>query len=153
ALAKTSGRPVTWASVRYLPTYPGRSLFILSEVRKAVAREGVRLHPQIGCRAFETYMNWQKLMPVFAHLPTWPEVMFLSTKEKTAALANPDTRAKMRSEVAGATFFNGWKYVVVKEAKRAEHKSLEGQNITVIATAQGKDPLDAYLDLCVAEEC
>ncbi len=153
ALAKTSGQPVTWASVRYLPTYPGRSLFILSEVQKAVTRDGVRLHPQIGCRPFETYMNWQKLMPVFAHLPTWREIMFLTPKEKTAKLANLDTRTKMHAELAGATFFNGWKYVVVREAKRAEHKALEGQSITDIAAAQGKDPLEAYLDLCVAEEC
>ena len=152
-LAKTSGQPVTWASVRYLPAYPGRSLFILSEVQKAVTQEGVRLHPQIGCRPFETYMNWQKLMPVFAHLPTWREIMFLAPREKTARLASTATRTKMRAEVAGATFFNGWKYVVVREAKRPEHKAMEGQRITDIATAQGKDPLDAYLDLCVAEDC
>src|SRR5262245_42122582 len=101
ALAKESGRPVTWASVRYLPAYPERSLFILSEVAKAAAREGVRLHPQIGCRPFETYMNWQKLMPVFAHLPTWREVMVLSAAEKQAALAEAAPRAKMRDEVAG----------------------------------------------------
>jgi N-acyl-D-amino-acid deacylase len=153
ALAKESGRPVTWASVRYIPTYPERSLFILSEVAKAVEREGVRLYPQIGCRPFETFMNWQKLMPVFAHLPTWREVMFLSAEEKTAALANPATRAEMRTEVAHATFFNGWQYVLVREAKRPEHKELEGKSITAIAAAQGKEPLDAYLDLCVAEQC
>src|SRR5262249_7442469 len=153
ALAKESGRPVTWASVRYLPAYPERSLFILAEVAKAAAREGVRLHPQIGCRPFETFMNWQKLMPVFAHLPTWREGMFLSAAEKTAAVAEPATRAKLRAEGAGATVFNGLQHVVVRETKRQEHKKLEGQNITAIAAAQGKDPLDAYLDLCVAEGC
>jgi N-acyl-D-aspartate/D-glutamate deacylase len=139
--------------VRYLPTYPGRSLFILSEVQKAVTREGVRLHPQIGCRSFETHMNWQKLMPVFAHLATWRAVMFLPTAEKIAALANGETREKMRTEVAGATFFNGWKYVVVKETAHPQHKALEGQSIAAIAAGQGKDPLDIFLDLCVAENC
>lgn len=153
ALAKTSGRPVTWASVRYLPTYPGRSLFILSEVQKAVTREGVRLHPQIGCRAFETHMNWQKLMPVFAHLPTWRAAMFLPQAAKVAALAHGETREKMRTEIAGATFFNGWKYVVVKETAQSRHKALEGQSIAAIATTQGKEPLDVFLDLCVAEDC
>jgi N-acyl-D-aspartate/D-glutamate deacylase len=111
------------------------------------------LYPQIGCRPFEFYMNWQKLMPTFAHLPTWRQAMFLPAKERVAALATPATRAAMRSELAGATFFNGWPYVVVKEAKRPEHKALEGQSIAAIAAAQGKDPLDTYLDLCVAEEC
>ena len=153
ALAKESGRPLTWTSVRYLPAYPERSLFILSEAAKAIAREGVRLYPQIGCRPLETFMNWQKLMPVFAHLPTWREIMFLSPQEKTVALADPARRATMRTEVAGATFFNGWQHVLVREAKRPEHKNLEGQSVAAIAATQGKDPLDAYLDLCVAEEC
>ena len=153
ALAKESGRPVTWASVRYLPTYPGRSLFILSQVAEVAEREGVRLHPQIGCRPFETFMNWQKLIPVFAHLPSWREVMFLSAPEKTAALRDPAKRQTMHAELAGASFFTGWQNVLVREAKRPEHKELEGQTITAIAEAQNKDPLEAYLDLCVAEEC
>ncbi len=59
----------------------------------------------------------------------------------------------MQTEVAGATFFNGWQHVLVREAKHPEHKKWEGQSITAIAATQGKDPLAAYLDLCVAEEC
>lgn len=153
ALAKESGRPVTWASVRYLPAYPGRSLFILSQVAEVAQREGVRLHPQIGCRPFETFMNWHKLIPVFAHLPSWREVMFLPAEEKTAALRDPAQRQTMRAELAGASFFTGWQNVLVREAKRSAHKDLEGQTITAIAEAQSKDPLEAYLDLCVAEEC
>ncbi|MCE2486330.1 MAG: D-aminoacylase [Desulfurellaceae bacterium] len=153
ALAKVSGRPVTWASVRYLPTYPGRSLFILSQVAQANQREGVRLHPQIGCRPFETFMNWHKLIPVFAHLPSWREVMFLAAEEKTAALRDPARRRTMRAELEGAAFFTGWQNVLVREAKRPQHKHLEGQTITAIADQAGTDPLEAYLDLCVAEEC
>ena len=152
-LAKESGRPVTWASVRYLPAYPGRSLFILSQVAQAAEREGVRLHPQIGCRPFEIFMNWQKLMPVFAHLPSWRAVMFLSAAEKTAALRDPAKRETMRAELVGASFFTGWQHVLVREAKRPEHKELEGRSLTDIAAAQNKDPLTAYFDLCVAEEC
>lgn len=153
ALAKESGRPVTWASVRYLPAYPKRSLFILSQVAQANEREGIRLHPQIGCRPFETFMNWQKLIPVFAHLPSWREVMFLAAEEKTAALRDPARRQTMRAELAGATFFTGWQNVLVRETKRPEHKHLAGQSITAIAERAGTDPLEAYLDLCVAEEC
>jgi N-acyl-D-aspartate/D-glutamate deacylase len=99
-------------------------------------------------------MNWQKLMPVFAHLPTWRAAsVFLPQAEKVAALANGETREKMRTEIAGATFFNGWKYVVVKETAQSRHKELEGQSIAAIATTQGKEPLDVFLDLCVAEDC
>jgi len=152
-LAKTSGRPVTWASVRYLPRFPGRCMNILAETSKAIAEQGVRLFPQIGARPIDLHLNWHKLMPVFAHLPTWRKVMFLPAHEMTDALRDPAIRAAMRAELAGPNVFSGWQFVYVEKAKRPEHKSLEGQSITALAAAQGKDPLDAYLDLCIAEDC
>jgi hypothetical protein len=66
-------------------------------------------------------------MPVFAHLPTWRAVMFLPATEKVAALAKRETRENMRMEVAGATFFNGWQYVVVQKTTQPQHKALEGE--------------------------
>ena len=43
--------------------------------------------------------------------------------------------------------------LLVKETKRSDHKTLEGQSIAAIASSFGKDPLETYLDLCVAEDC
>lgn len=151
-LAKASGRPVTWASVRYLPKLPGRSEYILGAVADAVEREGVMLHPQIGCREFETYMDWHKFMPVFANLPTWRDVMFRQGDAKLDALSNADTRGQMRTELDAAMFFNGWQYMLVKDAKLPANKGLEGQSIAAIAQARGVDALDAFLDLAVSEK-
>jgi len=153
SLAKESQRPLTFVSVRYMPRYPERSLHILSETAKVAAANSVRLYPQMGCRRFGMYLNWNKLMPPFAHHPAWRKVMFLRGSERIAALSDPATRAEMRSELAADTAFNGWNYMLVKEAKRPEHKSLEGQSIAAIAASLGKDPLETYLDLCVGEDC
>jgi N-acyl-D-aspartate/D-glutamate deacylase len=153
SLAKESQRPLTFVSVRYMPRYPERSLHILSETAKVAAANSVRLYPQMGCRRFGMYLNWNKLMPPFAHHPAWRKVMFLRGVERIAALSDPATRAEMRSELAADTAFNGWSYMLVKEAKRPDHKSLEGQSIAAIAASLGKDPLETYLDLCVTEDC
>ena len=153
SLAKESQRPLTFVSVRYMPRYPERSLHILSETAKVAAANSVRLYPQMGCRRFGMYLNWNKLMPPFAHHPAWRKVMFLRGSERIAALSDPATRSEMRSELAADTAFNGWNYMLVKEAKRPEHKTLEGQSIAAIAASLGKDPLETYLDLCVTEDC
>ena len=153
SLAKESQRPLTFVSVRYMPRYPERSLHILSETAKVAAANSVRLYPQMGCRRFGMYLNWNKLMPPFAHHPAWRKVMFLRGVERIAALSDPATRSEMRSELAADTAFNGWSYMLVKEAKRPERKSLEGQSIAAIAESMGKDPLETYLDLCVGEDC
>src|SRR5712692_5475457 len=153
SLAKESQRPLTFVSVRDMPRYPERSLHILSETAKVAADNSVRLYPQMGCRRFGMYLNWNKRMPPFAHHPAWRKVMFLRGVERIAALSDPATRAEMRSELAADTAFNGWSYMLVKEAKRPEHKSLEGQSIAAIAASLGKDPLETYLDLCVTEDC
>ena len=136
-----------------MPRYPERSLHILSETAKVAAANSVRLYPQMGCRRFGMYLNWNKLMPPFAHHPAWRKVMFLRGSERIAALSDPATRSEMRSELAADTAFNGWSYMLVKEAKRPDHKSLEGQSIAAIAASLGKDPLETYLDLCVTEDC
>jgi N-acyl-D-aspartate/D-glutamate deacylase len=153
SLAKESQRPLTFVSVRYMPRYPERSLHILSETAKVAAANSVRLYPQMGCRRFGMYLNWNKLMPPFAHHPAWRKVMFLRGSERIAALSDPVARAEMRSELAADTAFNGWSYMLVKEAKRPDHKTLEGQSIAAIAASLGKDPLETYLDLCVTEDC
>jgi N-acyl-D-amino-acid deacylase len=153
SLAKESQRPLTFVSVRYMPRYPERSLNILAETAKVAAANSVRLYPQMGCRRFGMYLNWNKLMPPFSHHPAWRKVMFLRGVERIAALSDPATRSEMRSELAADTAFNGWNYMLVKEAKRPEHKSLEGHSIAAIAASLGKDPLETYLDLCVTEDC
>jgi N-acyl-D-aspartate/D-glutamate deacylase len=44
-----------------------------------------------------------------------------------------------------------WQVVSVETVERAEHESLIGRSVSHIAEEQGKDPLDVFLDLSIAE--
>src|SRR5712692_2278771 len=66
-------------------------------------------------------------------------------------------RAKLRAEVDAplgpdSTFSQRWDLMVVEEPKLAKNRGLAGRHIAEIAKAQGKHPVDAFLDLAVDEE-
>ena len=61
----------------------------------------------------------------------------------------------MRKEIAdpkGRSFVFVWQVVAVETVHRAEHDGLVGRTVWDIAQEQGKDPLDAFLDLSLAED-
>jgi N-acyl-D-aspartate/D-glutamate deacylase len=152
-LARESGRPLTWASLRYLPNAPDRWLDILQAVERAAA-DGVQLHPQIGFRAFELHLSFLKPMPVFTALETWRAVQHAfggSPQRGVGMLEREDIRAQMRRELNQNPFFNGWRYFVVEQCALEAHKALEGQTIAQISDRTGADPLDVFLDLVKSE--
>ncbi|HWN92530.1 MAG TPA: amidohydrolase family protein, partial [Verrucomicrobiae bacterium] len=88
--------------------------------------------------------------------PTWLPILQAPDDEKLAAYRNPEIRAKLRSEVEvplgpDSTFSKRWDLMIVEEPKLAKNRGLRGQSIAAIAPAQGKEPLDAFLDLAVEE--
>src|SRR5439155_510770 len=65
-------------------------------------------------------------------------------------------RVKLRSEVEAplgpdSTFSKRWDLMVVEEPRLPESRGLAGKHIAEIAKAQGKHPMDAFLDLGVEE--
>jgi len=93
---------------------------------------------------------------VFRSMPTWLPILQAPDDEKLAAYRNPEIRAKLRSEVEAplgpdSTFSKRWDLMIVEEPVLAKHLGLRGQHIAEIAKAQGKHPLDAFLDLAVEE--
>jgi N-acyl-D-amino-acid deacylase len=72
----------------------------------------------------------------------------------TARLADPEVRAGIRRELGagghGVADRVGWEHVMVSWCGR--RKEAEGRRLSEIAAAQGVDPLEAALDLIVAEE-
>jgi N-acyl-D-amino-acid deacylase len=90
-------------------------------------------------------------------MPTWLPILQSADGDKLRAYRDPAIRAKLRAEVEAplgpdSTFSRRWDLMIVEEPKLASNRGLRGQNIAQIATAQGKEPLDAFLDLAVEEE-
>jgi len=62
-------------------------------------------------------------------------------------------RAELATPTTFRLFNNEWdKVQVVEVAQPEQHAALEQKSITKIAAAQGRDPLDAMLDLAIAED-
>jgi N-acyl-D-aspartate/D-glutamate deacylase len=68
---------------------------------------------------------------------------------------DPQTRIELgRATAEGKpiNFSRRWDLISVKKAARAENKNLEGKNIAEMARSQSKSPIDALLDLALAED-
>ena len=66
--------------------------------------------------------------------------------------ADPEFRARFREELKRPQSFGNWSRVRVHEAHHQELKSYEGQSVTEIAQALGKDPVDCFFDLTLADD-
>jgi N-acyl-D-aspartate/D-glutamate deacylase len=153
-LSQACGRPVMYNTLLEQARQPGRWRAHLSHVEETV-REGIRAIPLCNPGSIVNRFT-MKNCQVFRSMPTWLPILQSPDADKLAAYRDPGTRAKLRAEVEAplgpdSTFSKRWDLMIVEEPKLASHKALTGRNIAEIATAQGKDPLDAFLDLAVAE--
>ena len=90
-------------------------------------------------------------------LPGWREVFALPVPERTAALADPDTRRRLdagaQSDEAGILrALAQWERLVFEETFAPENADAEGRSVGEVARARGVTPFDALLDVVVADE-
>ncbi len=89
----------------------------------------------------------------FAAFPSWKRVFEDKSKQAQAAVyRDPAFRARFREELKRPAAFANWERITVHEVKSAALKHLEGQTVAEIAAAQGKDGVDAFLDLTLADD-
>jgi N-acyl-D-aspartate/D-glutamate deacylase len=73
-----------------------------------------------------------------------------------AIYANPDFRRAFRANLAqpktGILFLGNWSHIEVGQTALPQHQALEGLRISDLAQQRGQDPVDAFLDLALAEQ-
>jgi N-acyl-D-amino-acid deacylase len=154
-LAQHVGRPVLWQIFVHLWAYPTLWREQLTAVEAEFAR-GARaygLANAVPLMRRYTLQNAQQ----FDEFPTWRAVMFLPLAARKQALADPATRRKLRWEAVddpapAVAFHKRWDLVWVQEVAREEHRAYQGKSVAVVAAMQGKDVIDALLDLALAED-
>lgn len=154
-LAEACGRPVIYNTLLEQARQPGRWRTHLAHVEETV-RQGIRAVPLCNPGSIVQRFT-MKNCQVFRSMPTWLPILQGSDAEKLRAYRDPAIRAKLRAEVDAplgpdSTFSKRWDLMVVEEPQRPENRDLKGRSIAEIAKAQGKDPLDAFLDLAVEED-
>jgi N-acyl-D-amino-acid deacylase len=75
-----------------------------------------------------------------------------SKAAQAAVYRDVSFRNKFREELKNPIGFGNWGRIAVHEVKRPELKKHEGKTVAELAAEQGKDGVDAFLDLTLADD-
>ena len=155
ALARASGRPVVFNTISQRYQAPESWQQALALAEEALA-EGYRIHGTGSATPITFSFTLLNAQVMFDHMPAWHDLMFAPKDERIAAFRNPDLRPAFRFDAAEDTtprnFHKRWELVEIIQVRRPEHKRWEGKAVADLAAAQGKHPVDAFLDLALAED-
>jgi len=154
-LAAESGRPVVIAALLHNRTSP-RTVFDDLEKIAAANRRGRRLFGAISCCPLT--MDFTLHSPyTFEGLAAWKPALSLTGERYRAVLKEKAFRSAVRAEINGppvaTRLFNGeWDKVYIENARLPEHRRWQQRTVADMARDSGADPLDAMLDLALAED-
>jgi N-acyl-D-aspartate/D-glutamate deacylase len=117
-------------------------------------RQGARLHPMFAVNELGAHFSLDTTF-LFDEMPTWRQTLCLPEPERARQLADPAVRERLLVELAdpsGRAFVFVWQVVFVEAVMRPEHERWVGKHVADVAEAMGKAPLDAFLDLALAED-
>jgi N-acyl-D-aspartate/D-glutamate deacylase len=154
-LAAETGRPVVVAALLHNNTNPRGVFDDLDKIAAANGR-GHRLYGAISCCPLT--MDFTLHSPyTFEGLAAWKPALSLSGEKYRSLLKDRSFRAGVRAEISGAPvatrLFNGqWDQVYVENVGRPGNAKWQQTTVADMARATGADPLDAMLDLALAED-
>src|SRR6266850_2398489 len=89
----------------------------------------------------------------FAAFPSWQRVFEDKSKAAQAAVyRDVNFRNQFREELERPAAFGNWARISVHEVRSPQLKKWEGKTVAEVAAAQGKDGVDAFLDLTLADD-
>src|SRR3989440_2507243 len=89
----------------------------------------------------------------FAAFPSWQRVFEdKSTAAQAAVYRDVNFRNQFREDLKRPASFGNWARITVHEVKNPALKRYEGQTVAEIAAAEGKDGVDALLDITLADD-
>ncbi len=89
----------------------------------------------------------------FAAFPAWKRVFEDTSKESQAAVyRNISFRNQFREDLKRPASFGNWARIAVHEVRTPSLKKYEGRTVAEIAAEQGKDGVDAMLDLVLEDD-
>jgi N-acyl-D-aspartate/D-glutamate deacylase len=156
SLAAENGRPMMIAAMQYNPADPDRVFNELGQIHEARERRRT-VYAQVGCTPVTFDLRLTGVY-MFEGLPSWKKVIPLyQDKAKLArAYADPEFRRAVKADLAVPgrlnQFSDQWDHLEIVQAAKPQHKALEMKNIGALAKAEGKHPLDWFLDFGIAED-
>lgn len=152
--AKRSGRPVVWLTISHRWAEPDTWREYLDMTEQGF-REGYQAYPICTPRRNNTRFT-MKNAQIFDGLPSWRPIMLGDDAARMAAFADPEKRQALHHEAVTATdsttFSRRWDLLYITKPALPQNYDYKGKSIAELAHAQGKDVLDAFLDLVVEEK-
>jgi N-acyl-D-amino-acid deacylase len=148
-LLDESGRPVTFIA-----------LFDRDDISEAVRDTLRRAAPMIakGARPQTSPLPLTREIDMrspfsFAAFPSWKRIFEDKSPEAQKKIYRDTAfRNQFREELKNPMAFGNWERITLHEVHSPELKRFEGKTVAEIGRAQGKDGVDAFLDLTLADD-
>ena len=148
-LVTESRRPVTFIAMFDRDDIPEA---VRDSLRKAAPLIERGARPQTSPLPLTREVNMRNPF-AFAAFPSWARVFVDQSKSAQAGVyADRAFRDHFREDLKKPLTFGNWSRVRVHEVRSPALKQFEGQSVADIAKAQGKDGVDAFLDLTLQDD-
>jgi N-acyl-D-amino-acid deacylase len=148
-LLEHSARPVTWTALLPRPTDLRAHEATLRKADPLIRRGGI---PQVLSKGSQRWFGLRDPF-VFADRAEWKPMFHQSVETQKKILSDPAFRATFAEGLKepGIQFSGNWKAISAADIRNPELKHFEGKSILEVANEMGKTPLDAFLDLAIAD--
>ena len=148
-MLEQSARPITFIAMFDRDDI---SEAVRTSLRKAAPMIAKGARPQTSPLPLTREINMRNPFS-FAAFPSWKRVFEDKSKASQAAVYRDVTfRNQFREELKSPAGFGNWARITVHEVRSPELKQFEGKTVAEIAAAQGKDGVDAFLDLTLQDD-
>jgi len=147
-LLKESAGQVTFLSLNKFFDRPRHHIELMEQI-EPLLRRGAK--PQMHSTNLFSDLNLRDpyMMTTFE---SWHQVFNQTPETLMRIYAGPEFRRLFREELKTNRSFHGdWTMVWVNDVQRADFKPLIGKSLAEIAAEQGKDALDLFIDLPLAD--
>lgn len=149
----SGGKPLEIQTLTPMPHLPDawkRSLEFCRESQQ----QGLPIYPMFATNELGAHFSLDSTF-LFDEIPSFRETLLLPQAERMQRLRDPALRERMRVELAdptGRAFVFIWQVVFVETVRDTAHQAWVGRHVGELAEAAGQDPLDCFLDMCLAED-
>ena len=148
-LQREIGRPFTWTALLTMKGRPYHEQVVAEH--DAARRDGVEVWPQVSCRPLVFQMNL--LEPFTLNMrKSFAALMDCSFDERVAAYRDPAWRETAWEEVRGSEGRLAVDWTRISVAESSTRPDLEGRKLQDLADEWGCTPLDAMLDVSLADD-
>ena len=149
----SGGKPLEIQTLTPLPHEPDGWFRTLEFCRDA-QRQGLPIHPMFATNELGAHFSLDSTF-LFDEIPSFRQTLTLPHADRLQRLRDPALRERMRREIAdptGRAFVFAWFVLFVETVREPQHEAWVGKHVQELADAAGQDPLDCFLDLCLAED-